>query len=266
MYRATNGNDLANEVRGVALSLLRRGDSMERVSMTRLALVGAVLLAVAAQAGEIAGESTRSMMLEVKASPFLPLIDRAFAKGTGPYQTTFGSGPMLLAELEVEYQFFQRMGSLAVGLSGGYAEKYGKAIDEATGLPTTQSTGLKLVPLKALLTYRFDWLSLTHDVPLVPFAKVGFVVMPWWVLNGEDVEVKDGVRGAGVSYGLAGTLGLALTLDFLDTRLARDFDTSMGVNHSYLFAEYTLQEMGIFQSGSMDLSSRHWGFGLGFEF
>lgn len=234
--------------------------------MTRVALVAVLLVAGASQAREIAGESARSLFLEFKLSPYTPLIDRPFTSTTGPYQTIFGGGPMLLGELELDYQFFQKMGSLAVGLSGGYAEKFGKAVDATSGAETSQSTGLKLVPLKALLIYRFDWFSLKHDIPLVPYAKAGFVVMPWWVLNGSDVEVSDGLRGSGVSYGLAGVLGLALTLDFLDPRLARDFDTSVGVNHSYLFAEFTLQEMGLFQSGSMDLSSRHWNFGLGFEF
>lgn len=234
--------------------------------MTRVALAVVLLAAGASQAKEIAGESARSLFLEFKLSPYTPLIDRPFANTAGPYQTIFGGGPMLLGELELDYQFFQSMGSLAVGLSGGYAEKFGMAVDATTGTPTSQATGLKLVPLKALLIYRFDWFSLKHDIPLVPYAKAGFVVMPWWVLNGSDVEVSDGLRGSGVSYGLAGVLGLALTLDFLDPRLSRDFDTSVGVNHSYLFAEFTLQEMGLFQAGSMDLSSRHWNFGLGFEF
>jgi hypothetical protein len=173
---------------------------------------------------------------------------------------------MLLGELEFDFQFFQKMGSLAVGISGGYAEKYGYAVDATTLEPTTQVTGLKIVPLKALLIYRFDWLSLKKDIPLVPYGKFGFVVMPWWVTNGNEIEVSDGLRGAGTTFGICGVLGLALTLDFLDRRLSRDFDTSLGVNHSYLFAEFTIQEMGLFESTSIDLSSRHWMFGLGLEF
>jgi hypothetical protein len=248
----------------MALSLLMRDSAMETRSMTRVALAVALLAGAASEAKEIAGESARSMLLEFKLSPYTPLIDRPFT-GTKPYQQVFGGGPMLLGELEVDYHLFQRFGSLAVGLSGGYAEKYGRAVDDATGAQTSQATGLMLVPLKALAVYRFDWLSLKYDVPLVPYAKGGLVVMPWWVTSGSALEVDNGVRGAGVSVGLAGVLGLALTLDFLDPRLARDFDTGVGVNHTYLFAEFALQEMGLFQKGSLDLSSRHWSFGLGFE-
>lgn len=226
----------------------------------------AVVAAGTAQAAEIYGETSRSMFLEAKLSPYTPLIDSAFATSQGPYQTIFGGGPMLLGELEFDYQFFQKVGSLAVGFSGGYAEKFGFAVDAATLAPTNQATGLRLVPLKALLVYRFDWLSLKYDVPLVPYVKGAFVFMPWWVTNGAELEVADGLRGAGNSFGLAGVVGLALTLDFLDRRLARDFDTSMGVNHSYFFAEFTLQEMGVFVPDSLNLSSRHFLFGLGFEF
>jgi len=229
--------------------------------------LGVLVLSATAEARETFGETERSAMFEFKLSPYTPLIDRAFTDTTGPYQTIFGGGPMLLGEVEFDYQFFQKMGSLAVGVSGGYAEKYGKAVDAETLVPTSESTGLKIIPLKALLVYRFDWLSLKMDIPLVSYAKAGFVIMPWWVVNGSnEIEVSDGLRGAGTSYGICGVFGLALTLDFLDRRLARDFDTSVGVNHSYIFAEFTLQEMGLFESQSIDLSSRHWMFGLGFEF
>ena len=44
------------------------------------------------------------------------------------------------------------------------------------------------------------------------------------------------------------------------------------MNHTYLFAEYAVQELTLEVSGSgfgatgLDLSSRHWMFGLSFEF
>ncbi|GMU58364.1 MAG: hypothetical protein AMXMBFR34_01270 [Myxococcaceae bacterium] len=251
----------------MALTLLFQPVRMNaRSTMKAAVLLAGVLLAAGAQAAEIAGETSRSMFFEFKLSPYTPLIDRDFTDTTGPYQTIMGGGPMLMGEVEFDYQFFQKMGSVAVGFSGGYAEKYGKAVAAETLEPTSQPTGLKLVPLKALLVYRFDWLSLKKDIPLVPYAKVAFVMMPWWVLNGTEIEVSDGLRGAGISYGIAGVFGLALTLDFLDPRLSRDLDTSLGVNHSYLFTEFAIQEMGLFEPQSFDFSSRHWMFGLGFEF
>ncbi|MGV3623478.1 MAG: MXAN_2562 family outer membrane beta-barrel protein [Archangium sp.] len=216
-------------------------------------------------------ESPRSMFFEFKLSPYTPVIDSAFTslpEEQRPYAKFFGNTPMLLGEIEIEYQLFQKFGSIAVGLSGGYAEKYGKSIDAASGAAIAQSTGLHVVPLKVLAIYRFDWLKQKTKVPLVPYAKGAFVTMPWWITNGGTIEISNNVRGEGVRFGLAAVLGLAFELDFLDPRLARDFDSSMGVNHTYLFAEGTIQAMDLFPSAGppLNLSSQHFMFGIGLEF
>ncbi|PZR13536.1 MAG: hypothetical protein DI536_12345 [Archangium gephyra] len=216
-------------------------------------------------------ESPRSMFFEFKLSPFTPLIDSTATVGEGkqlPYDKFFGDSPMLLGEIEIEYQVFQKFGTIAVGLSGGYAEKYGKSVSANSGAAIGQSTGLHVVPLKALLIYRFDWLKQKTRIPLVPYVKGAFVTMPWWIMNGKAIEVFNNVRGEGVRFGLAAVFGLAFELDFLDPRLARDFDSSMGVNHTYLFAEGTLQAMNLFPSAGppLNLSSQHFNFGIGLEF
>lgn len=216
-------------------------------------------------------ESPRNMFFEAKLSPYTPLLDRPFMdlpEAERPYFSIFGGGAMLMGEIEFDYQFFQAFGSLAAGLSVGYAEKFGKSIDALTGERVEQSTGLAILPIKALLVYRFDWVKEKFHVPLVPYAKLAFVTMPWWIVNGASVELSGTSRGEGVKFGLAGVLGLSLELDFLDPRLARDFDTSVGVNHSYIFAEGTIQEMNLFGATArgFDLSSAHFMFGLGFEF
>ena len=250
--------------------------------MKRLFSLAVLLAAAAASADEFGGvtlegqrkgESPRRMFFEVKLSPYTPLLDRPFASLPAeerPYYAIFGGGPLLMGEVQLDYQFFQKFGSLAGGLSVGYGEKFGKAIVAATGERADQSTGLRLLPLKAVLTYRFDWPKLKWSIPLVPYVKGAFVAMPWWIVNGGEVEVFQGERGEGIKFGLAGTLGLALELDFLDPRLARDFDGSIGVNHTYIFAEGTFQEMNVFSKTDpnakpFELSSQHFMFGLGFE-
>lgn len=216
-------------------------------------------------------ESPRSMFFEAKLSPYTPLLDRPFMdlpENERPYYAVFGGGAMLMGEIEVDYQFFQKFGSLAAGLSVGYAEKFGRSIDASSGERVEQSTGLRIVPIKALLVYRFDWLKEQFRVPLVPYVKGAFVGMPWWVVNGGTVELSGVQRGEGMKFGFAGVFGLSLELDFLDQRLARDFDSSVGVNHTYLFAEGTIQEMNVFGATArgLDLSSRHFMFGIGVEF
>ncbi len=217
-------------------------------------------------------ESPRSMFLEIKLSPYMPLIDQPFQNkpvAERPYAFFFGeNNPMLLGEIEFEYQLFQAFGSLAIGASVGYAEKYGQALDVTNDSRVGQSTGLSMVPIKALLVYRFDWLKQKTKIPLVPYVKGAFVAIPWWITNGGEVENVREFAGRGTRFGLAGVFGLALELDFIDPRLARDFDSSMGVNHTYLFAEATLQGMDFFPSvgAPLNLSSQHFMFGLGLEF
>jgi hypothetical protein len=223
-----------------------------------------------ALANEVALATSRDMYLEFKVSPFTPLIDSAFTDKS-PYQTVFGGGPLLLGEIEYEYQFFQKFGALAAGLSVGYGEKFAKGFLATDGVTRSDdSTGLRLVPIKALLTYRFDYFWVHGNVPLVPFVKGAVVVMPWFITKGADIEIADGVRGAGVKVGLAATVGLSFALDFLDRRLARDFDNSTGINHTYLFGEFTTQAMTLFEPPSnttpLNLSSNHFDFGIGFEF
>lgn len=127
---------------------------------------------------------------------------------------------------------------------------------------------MRLVPIKAMLVYRFDWAKEKWGIPVVPYAKGAFVAMPYFLLSGVNLEEVSLNVGQGVKFGLGATLGLALELDFLDKRLARDFDSSMGVNHTYLFAEGTVQGMALFNAEprGLDFSSEHFMFGLGFEF
>lgn len=217
-------------------------------------------------------ESPRTMFLEVKLSPYTPQLDRPFIgvveAEKRPYTYMFGGTPMLLGEIEVDYQFFQKFGSLAAALSVGYAEKFNKALDLLTLQRVDQSTGMRLVPIKALIVYRFDWAKEKWGVPLVPYVKGAFVAMPYFLLSGVALEEVTLNVGQGVKFGLAGTFGLSLELDFIDRRLAKDFDSSMGVNHTYLFAEGTIQGMALFNSEprGLDFSSEHFNFGLGFEF
>jgi len=228
-----------------------------------------MLSAAAANADLTYGESPRNFMIEVKAGPYVPLIDRSFPT-TKPFSKIFGTAPLILGEIELDFQVFQRFGSVAIGVSAGYTEKFAPSIDAVTGKPVDgSSTGMRLFPLKLLGIYRFDYFALHGRVPVVPYVKLGLVAIPFAIVNGGQIEVSKGVRGAGARFGGVGVLGLSVLLDVLDQRLSRDFDNSMGVNHSYLFAEFALQEVNNFsatKAGDLDLSSKHFMFGLGFEF
>ncbi|MHB8875802.1 MAG: MXAN_2562 family outer membrane beta-barrel protein [Myxococcaceae bacterium] len=203
---------------------------------------------------------------EFKMGGYLPRIDSASElHGATPYADTFGSGSMLLAEIEVDRQLWREIGSLGVGVSVGYAEKYGWAkLDDGT--VSSERTALMVVPIKALAVYRFDYAAERWRIPLVPYAKAGLAFTPYWITKGGKLEFVNGRRGAGTNWGLAGVLGLSFLLDVLEPRLARDFDSDLGVNHSYLFAEFVIQDVRSFGARTFDLSSRHWMFGLTLEY
>jgi hypothetical protein len=234
---------------------------------------GLVVLSLLGQGGGLVpSESTfvpatpRDSALEFKLGGYKPMIDSAPGMGAnGPYNATFGSGAMLLGELEYDRQLWQELGSVAVGFSLGYAEKYGAA-SLADGSAAAERTALKVVPLKIMAVYRFDYAATKWNIPLVPYVKAGLAYTPWWITKGGNIEYVDGLRGAGGNWGYAAVLGLSLQLDFLDQRLARDFDSDMGVNHSYLFGEYVYQDVNSFGTAGPDLSSRHFMFGLTLEF
>ena len=222
---------------------------------------------------EVSGASKKTSALEFRLGGYKPLIERESALGTNPYNATFGNSAMLLFEVEYDRQFFQRYGSLGLGVSAGYAEKYGAAtalVTDADGNLTPEvaakNTGFKVAPLRLVGVYRADYAALRWGIPIVPYVKGGLVYTLWWVTEGAGVEYAEGQRAAGGKWGFQGSLGISIMLDVLEPRLARDFDTDLGVNHSYFFAEYTHAEVNGFGQGGLDLSSRHWMFGLTLEY
>jgi hypothetical protein len=241
-------------------------------------MVGVMMAVVLSQTpGTVSGsqstfraESPRNFTLELKLGPYTPLIDSANfpdlrPEDPRPYARVFGATPMLMGEIGLEYMIFQKLGTLSAGVSVAYAEKFGKAIDAETGMKADQSTGLRILTVRPTVTYRFDWAAMKYNVPLIPYVKGQFVAMPWWVVNGGTLEYSGNLPGQGIAYGFAGTGGLSFMMDFLDQRLARDFDSSVGVNHTYLFAEFNFQEMLSSATVPLILSSRHWLFGIAFD-
>lgn len=247
----------------------------------RAGLVALVFAAGVAQAGELtigSGDATssdfeppqteRSGVLEFRLGGVKPQIDSSALSGA-PYQETFGAGAMLLFELEMDRQIFQRIGSFGVGVSLGYAEKYGFAGqvgEDGSVFAAEEKTGFHMVPVRVLGVYRFDYFAIRNGIPLVPYGKLGPVYTSWWSTKGGSVEFFEGSRGAGGSFGYQFTGGISFLLDVLEPRLARDFDSDLGVNHSYLFAEYNHANVNNFGGGGLDLSTRHWMFGLTLEY
>jgi hypothetical protein len=237
------------------------------VALGTLALLGAL----PSQALEVSDapvepmQSPRTGALELKLGGYKPRIDTEEGLNGTPYADTFGDESMLLFELELQRYFYQGIGTAGLGFSAGYAEKYADTITE-TDETALEKTALKVVPLKLNVFYKFDYPAFRWRVPIVPYGKLGLIYMPWWINKGDDTQELSGRTGSGGRWGYGATLGASFLLDVLEPRLARDFDTDLGVNHSYFFAEWTFAEVNNFGSSGLVLSSRHWMFGLALDY
>lgn len=242
---------------------------MSRAWAVSVAMMVAALPAWAQDVGVVSDgqfESPRSGGIIVRLGGYKPLLDDEKAlNGKTPYKDTFGDSSLLLAELEIQGYFYQGIGTAGVGVSAGYGEKYASA-KLAGGGNAAELTALKVVPLGLNLFYKFDYAAFEWGIPLVPYGKVGLVYSPWWVTKGDDDEVVDGINASGGKWGWSATGGLSFLLDVLQPRFARDFDSGLGINHSYLFAEYTYSDVDNFGKPGFVLSSRRWMFGLALDY
>jgi hypothetical protein len=232
--------------------------------------VAALLLAVPAVAQEVTLPPTRSPRtgaVILRGGGYKPRIDsEAALMGRTPYKDTFGDASLLLIELELQRFFYQGIGTAGLGLGAGYAEKYADAKLEGGGA-SADKAALKVLPLQLNAFYKFDYAAFRWNVPLVPYGKLGLVYSPWWITKGSGTEITDGgATGKGGKWGWAATAGVSFLLDVLEPRFARDFDTDLGVNHSYLFAEYTHAEVNNFGGKGLNLGSRRWMFGLALDY
>ena len=211
-------------------------------------------------------QSPRSGSVELRFGSWRPDNIDAGVKDS-PFTKIYGSGNLLLFEGEFHRFFYQGIGTAGVSLTLGYAEKYGNTLREVDREPSEERTGFHVLPLHVRGVYRFDYPAFKWRIPVVPYLKPGIVVIPWWVTKGGQIEVTDKkTEGRGTSVGLDMTAGVSLLLDVLEPRLARDFDADLGINHSYLFAEYTYSKVNNFGRGGFDLSDAYWMFGLALDY
>ena len=204
------------------------------MNMRNVVMVAALLAAWPA-----AAESPRLGSFEFSLNNYRPSIDQEFSSGVRPYTTAFGGGRGLMFRFDVSKSLFTDFGSLEVGIGAGYFEKYGHGIVSTTGLPG-DSTAFKVVPLRLSLTYRFDYLAREFRIPFAPFGRVSLDRYQWWVMNGSgNTANSNGLGGSGATNGYSVSAGLAFLLNFLDPGVAREMDRDLGINHTYVFVDFT---------------------------
>ncbi len=248
-------------------------------------LASIALLAPAAAAAYV--PSPQYGAFEIKFGPYTPNVDaepglRPNEEGLLPYESAFNDDAMFLTMLELDYQFLRLRGiNFGVGGGVGFMQTYAKA-RTVSGAQSADYTVLNVMPFVLLGVVRVDVLASELHVPIVPFFKGGLNWYLWWVLGGGETarftyEDEQGnthsEKGSGGTPGWQISPGIAIQLDGFDRMSARTFDNEVGVNHSYLFFEYTYAQVeGLFGGKNMYLSPTDlgsngtWMIGVALEF
>jgi uncharacterized protein (TIGR03382 family) len=247
----------------------------------RRAAAGAALLAVlaavpAAQAADWTGQNRppRFLLVAFKVDRYDPKIDsEAGLNGATPYHDIFHGKAPARYQLEIDWEAAHPFGSILLGVTGGFWQNYGHGLnksDPAKPVVSADTTNLDIAPFGAVVTYRFDELAdRVRWLPIIPYAQAGLMAALWSSFNGRgDVSTRPGGgRGSGWSYGYTTAVGVALSLDAIDARLAREAFIDMGIQRTSAFAEYGWTHLDDFRKGgTMILSDRAWRFGVSVEF
>jgi hypothetical protein len=218
--------------------------------------------------------SPQNFAIEIRLSPYHPDIDSDPAlHGATPYQNVFGTAPRFFIGAEFDWQALRipHLGVLGPGISGGYTHASDPAqftMPHNGSTVSGETTSLTIFPLAALAVLRVDVLWRDVGIPLVPYAKVGVAYALWKASNTLGTSSFEGVSGRGGSFGTHVAAGISLNLNPFDAYAAQNLDDSMGVNGTYLFAEWTREDYnGLgFQSDPLRVGGTNWTFGLAFEF
>jgi hypothetical protein len=215
-------------------------------------------------------KSPQHFAFELRFGPYRPDVDSEFNGVRTPYRDFFGEDRHLLMQMEVDYEFFHRFGTLGVGLGVGYFNVSGNSpVANGTGAPSGDTSTLKVYPFALSLVYRFDYFLEQRRFPLVPFGKAGLDYAYWQITDGNDEIATDGRggEGRGGTPGWHVAAGFALVLDNFDPESARDFDSDLGVNHTALVFQYTYSDIsGLGTSNHLHLGDRTWSLGLLLQF
>jgi len=237
-------------------------------------------------------ESAQNFAVEARFAPWQPDVDSEFGGRATPFYDYFGYSERaspgspeirrvrdrLLGGLEVDWQAlrFGPVASLGLGVGVSYSDLSAPAPVTATGASSGQTSTLHMLPMYAVLVARIDVLARRTVVPLVLYGKAGVAVTHWWVNAGDDFARRSeasptapnhtsdfGQSARGFSYGWQLAVGAMLRLDFLEPRVQRAWDLDMGVNHSYVFAEYMV--VTDWNRPQLHVASNTWVFGVAFE-
>lgn len=224
--------------------------------------------------------SPQNFAIEVRFSPFYPQVDSDPAlHGCQPFNTVFGGSPSVMVGAEFDWQALRipHLGTLGPGVgistvsfSANAPNTGGSSSGCLTSSSTSgESTSLTIYPVYAVAVLRADVLWRELGVPFVPYAKLGPAAGFWQASNTLGVSDNKGSKGQGYTLGTQLAVGMMFNLNVFDEYAARNFDEGMGVNGTYIYAEWTdsnLDGLWGIQPNALRVGGTSWTFGLAWEF
>ena len=211
-------------------------------------------------------ESKQEAAFELRFGRYLPEVDSQL--NSTPFQDTFGGDPRYTFGVEVDWQVLRipHFGTLAPGIGWSYTKFSAKAkYADGSGI-SSSTTRLAIMPMYLVGVVRADVIARELKIPLVPYAKLGVGYGLWWSSDGKRTAEYDGQKARGASYGLTYALGGMFLLDVLDEDDAASADGSIGINNSYVFAEWFRPQLDGFGSSKvLDIGSSSWVLGIALE-
>jgi len=219
-----------------------------------LALLFVIVIAVpahelSAKENRIHGEASFTNLI------YYPNIDGEI-NGT-PFKDVAGSQlrwlPMLTFGFAVPTEYIRI--SFIGGI--GYTRFKGRAM-RSDGTQSSDRTTMHFIPLKAELKLRP-----VYNFPLYPYIAGGLDYYPWVVRDGDKTTENGG------TFGLHGTVGLMLSLNWMDPSSSKKMNEN-GVVNTCLFLGYKFEKINDFwREKSFDLSNQmknNFEVGIVFEF
>jgi hypothetical protein len=213
--------------------------------------------------------SPQNFALELRFSPYRPQIDDEPGLNGTPYADAFGSGAKLYVGLEFDWQTFRipYVGTIGPGIGVGRVSTSREALTKTTNRESGDEYNLTIYPMYLAAILRADAFWRDRGFPLVPYAKLGVGYGIWRASTTGGTSEFDGVSGKGSTWGTHMAAGLSFALDAIDQGATRNMDNALGINNTYVYAEYYwLNLNGMFQESALHVGTNTWAAGLAFEF
>jgi len=239
-----------------------------------------------------------SFTFEIRLGPYLPNIDGEFDGAKTPFANVFGvdcdtpvsstSKPSVSPRVYFGLEFdalplrIPYVGMFGVGVGWGYTNFSNRAVftsggKTSTGAPSCseQTTSLMIMPMHASLVLRVDELMRRTGIPIVPYGKAGAGFAFWRASTDAGTEhcspdssnpaaaaaCTEDRSGMGWSPSLHFALGGMLALNFIDPRSSARLGETTGVNHIYLFGEWSSDTISL-SSKTLRVGASTWVAGL----